>query len=356
MMQSQRALAILVVFLSCLGAAAGQIITIKKVGDKTVTCVHSGLTSDLKNCGVRSDWYAYVFVGSISTITSIENDEKEIHIVPEEVFYGEPENPLTVLTSQALCLPKLAVGDQWLFFLRKEKGKPIVFDYGGNDSLPLARAQEQIETLRSLEKIGDFAILRGQVLQGPFFDRKVVPATRVVALRESDNAQFVATTDANGRYEFQPLPPGRYKITVGAVGSYQPDDSGVDLHRGACWDLTLSRSPHAQIGGHLKHSNGSPVPDVDVVLISSDDTWYSTTQADKNGQFMFDQLKPGQYVVGLNSPARPDWFNGGGAGAGVEIPPASLFYPGVANRSAAVVISLATDEKRDDIDFILPTQ
>jgi hypothetical protein len=40
----------------------------------------------------------------ISVITPIENDEELIQITPEEVFAGEPKNPLIVKTSQALSL------------------------------------------------------------------------------------------------------------------------------------------------------------------------------------------------------------------------------------------------------------
>jgi hypothetical protein len=57
-----------------------------------------------------------------------------IQITPQEVFSGKPANPLTVQTSQAACLPEIAVGDQWLFFSREEKGKPIVLDYYANGS------------------------------------------------------------------------------------------------------------------------------------------------------------------------------------------------------------------------------
>jgi len=58
----------------------------------------------------------------------------------------------------------------------------------------------------------------------------------------------------------------------------------------------------------------------------------------------------------LNFPSSPDWFNGGGAGPDVQIlqiPPTSVFYPGVANRSNALIIRLATDEKLDDFDFVV---
>jgi hypothetical protein len=74
---------------------------------------------------LRSDWYAYVFVGSISAVASIEDDEKEIQIVPEEIFHGKPANPLIVKTSQAACLPKLAAGERWLFFLVKRRVSPL---------------------------------------------------------------------------------------------------------------------------------------------------------------------------------------------------------------------------------------
>jgi hypothetical protein len=332
-----------------------QITEIRTVGDKTVMCTHSGLTSDLNDCGVQSDWYAYVFVGSISEISSVENDEKELQIVPEEVFYGRPATPLTVLTSQALCLPKLQVGDRWLFFLREKENKPIVLDYYGNDSRPVGNAQEQIETLRRLENIGDFGILRGRVMRGESLEGEVVPNARVIAQRESDNVRFVSTTGADGRYEFQPLPPGNYRITVDVSGSPQPDDNGIELGRGACWDLTLARSPHAQLSGHVHRPDGSSVPNVVVILKSADDSWFDTTQTDASGRFTFDSLKPGEYVVGINLPGAPALKYAGGGGPNVA-PPASLYYNGTSGRSDALIITLAADEKRDGLDFVIPTQ
>jgi hypothetical protein len=60
---------------------------------------------------------------------------------------------------------------------------------------------------------------------------------------------------------------------------------------------------------------------------------------------MFDSQEPEQYVLGLNYPVRADWFDGGGGGAGVKIPPASLFCPGVRERSNAHIIQLLSVNK-----------
>src|SRR5438876_424360 len=88
------------------GSAAAQIVELRDVDGKMIACSRSGLMSDLNDCGTRKDWYAYVFVGSITTIVPANKDEKKLQITPEEVFHGDPPSLLTVLTSQGECLPK----------------------------------------------------------------------------------------------------------------------------------------------------------------------------------------------------------------------------------------------------------
>lgn len=339
----------------CALSADAQIIDIRKVGDKTITCMHTGLMSDLNDCGARSDWYAYVFIGSISARTPASNDEEILQITPEELFYGNPSTPLTVLTSQGACLPTLAVGNRWLFYLRKENGKPIVLDYYGNDSRPVESAQEEIETLRQLKGIGESGIIRGSVERGRFGDRKAVPGAQVLAARKSDNAQFFAETDANGHFEFAPLAPGTYKLTVDPIGSFRPDDSGVDVKSGSCWNVTMSRSPHARISGHLRHSDGSPAPGVPVLIIDADGSGFNTIESNTDGTFSSDGMTSGKYLVAINSPDAPRWKISACGGV-CEIPPGALYYPWMHDRADALVIELSEDEKRNNIDFTVPKQ
>jgi len=354
-MKRYRILAVLTVIFCHLGGAAAQIIVQRRVGDKAVTCEHSGLSN--YDCGVRADWYAYTFIGSISAIRPTENDEKKIQIVPEEVFHGSPPSHLTVLTSQVACLPSLAVGDRWLFFLRKEEGKPIVLDYYGNDSRPVADAEEQIETLRRLKNIGNFGIARGYVLRN--YQGRAIPNATVVAHRVPGDLKFYAISDTNGRYEFQPLPSGKYKFTVDPTGSFRLDDSedddGFDLTRGSCSEHVLTHSPHVEFGGHVRHPDGSPVPSVHVLIISEDNSWF-VSKTNEDGYFNIASRGPGGYVVGINLPGALPWIYDGCSGGACKAPPASLYYPGVQDRSSALTIKLEDGEKRNDIDFTVPNQ
>jgi hypothetical protein len=106
----------------------------------------------------------------------------------------------------------------------------------------------------------------------------------------------------------------------------------------------------------VRRTDGKPVANVALVLIQSDNSSYVTLQTDQDGYFVFDSQQPGKYVLGLNFPASPDWFDGAGAGDDLPIPPASMFYPGVLDRSRALVIQLATDEKLGNLDFVVQSK
>lgn len=349
--------AVLIGAFLCAGAASAQIITTTNDGDKTITCTRIAPSSDLRDCGPRPNWYNYVFVGSISSVTPTNTGEERLLIVPEEVFSGNPAAPLTVITSQAACLPRMTAGDHWLFFLRRENTNPIVLDYYANDSLPAGDAQDEIERLRLLENINGRGIVQGRVMRGTRGDRKPVADAVVVAEGSSAAVKFTAATDASGRYEFPPLPAGDYTITVDQVdpvGTSQPDSASLRVRRGSCWDLTLAHSPHAEIRGRVRYTTGAPVTGAQVLFMHADESSWSTYSVDANGRFRFDSLEAGSYVIGIRLPGDPPWEYGGAAG--VPPPIATQYYPGVPERASAATITLKSDERRDDINFTVPAK
>ena len=77
------AVALLTVVLSSLGTVA-QIIEFREIDGRKIQCMHTGLTSDPKDCGAKSYWYSYVFIGSISAIVHADKGEEKLEIIPEE--------------------------------------------------------------------------------------------------------------------------------------------------------------------------------------------------------------------------------------------------------------------------------
>jgi hypothetical protein len=339
------ALAVVIMVLTCLGAAAAQIMEVRADG---TACMHSGLFSTLENCDVPS-WYTYAFVGSISAITPIENGESEIHITPEEVFQGAPGSSLTVQTQQGSCLPKLIVGDRWLFFLRDRK--PLVLDYYGNDSRPVAEAEERIKMLRRLQNIGDRGILRGHVQRGPYLhvQGEAVPNASVVARRVSDNTQFVAITDEDGLYEFPPVPPGNYKLDLDQIVPLKGSGGELKVGRGACWDLTLEvpKETDGSISGRVATPDGRPyVVHRWVDIASVDEERWTTAEIDnKDGYYEARGLEPGRYIVGI-----------GIRSSGFAPLPVPVYYPGVRSEKNATIIELGRAQKQSHIDFPLPVE
>lgn len=342
-------IAVLAVVFSGLGTAAAQNVELGDIEGKDLECFHGGGMWDLDDCGFNSESYDYVLVGSISAIVPADKDEKKIQITPEEVFHGEPPAPLTVLTSQGPCEPKFAVGDRWLFVLHQEPGQPIVLDTWAG-SRPVSNAQLQIDILRRLQTIGEFGLVRGKV---ELADSKAVSGAQVVASRKSDHAQFFATTDDDGVFEFEPLSPDKYDLRIDPVGTFRSPDDSVEVARGSCRDVTMVGG--ARISGHIRRSDGSPVPGVGVYFMHANG--YNAETSDEKGYFHSDAMRPGKYVVGITPPSVPGAKYAGLVCGGTACPPPIiyLYYPGMPNRSDSLVITLADDEKRDDIDFVMPT-
>ena len=76
-MHGRRFLALLLLVFSWPAMARAQIMTLNKVGDKTVVCWRSGLTSSLKDCGVRA-----AIAQNKSRVAALPSSLPPIKIIP----------------------------------------------------------------------------------------------------------------------------------------------------------------------------------------------------------------------------------------------------------------------------------
>jgi len=319
------------------------------------------------DCGLDKLNNAYVFVGTISAVHPAPEKEKYVEIVPNEVFLGDPGHSITALTSQGSCFEHLEPGQQWLFYLRDIDGK-IFLDYNIQESEPVSEAGDRLETLRRLKHLVGTGLLRGRVMRELFTsssddddgnnkeDANAVPGARITAVRESDKATFNTVSGRDGYYEFQPLPVGEYEVDVDPIGSFHPVGSSVDIREGECRTLILYNTSEARISGHVRWPDGKPAVNADVLLIDADGSGVIIRTTNEEGGFNFNEKEPGSYIVGARRPGAPELKYGGCGGAGcADDLPADIYYFGnTALRNAALVIKLGVDEKRDDVEIVLP--
>jgi hypothetical protein len=322
------------------------------------------------DCGLDKLNNAYVFVGTISAVHPAPEKEKYVEIVPNEVFLGDPGHSITALTSQASCFMHLEPGQQWLFYLRNIDGQ-IILD--GNNihmqvSVPVSEASSRLKTLRRLKNMVGTGLLRGRVVRelnasssndddgSKKEDPNAVSGAHITAVRESDQATFSTISGIDGSYEFPPLPVGDYEVNVDPISGFHPVGSAAFIEEGECRILILYNTSEARISGHVRWHDGKPAVNADVLLIDDDGYGFNTKTTNEEGGFDFSDWEPGSYVVGARLPGAPELKVGGCGGAGCEdYLPADIYYFGnTALRNTALVIKLGVDEKRDDVEIVLP--
>jgi hypothetical protein len=125
----------------------------------------------------------------------------------------------------------------------------------------------------------------------------------------------LATTDADGKYEFKDLPAGRYNLTA-SKGSYvsiswgqqQPNEPGkpLDVHEGETIERVDFTLPHGSvITGRIVDEFGEPLSNVMVAAVRSQVINGQrrmvpsgrSVQTDDMGEFRLFGVPPGQYYV-----------------------------------------------------------
>lgn len=158
-------------------------------------------------------------------------------------------------------------------------------------------------------EMGVGAILRGRVLQ----NEKPLAGVRVGVSGRDRNSEvyagnFEARTGTNGEFAFEHLPPdtGWYFYGImnslksyGALGVRGVQTAGD----GQAKDLgDLKVVPGLHLAGMVKTRDGKPAPKDMKVSVGLKDAWdYQTVSVDKEGQFRFDGLAPGQIEVSLQN-------------------------------------------------------
>jgi hypothetical protein len=330
---------------------------------KKVRCVHGGfwaaaMPSGSWSCGTQG--YARVFTGTVRSAVEISDTDKQLQIIPDEVFLGTPIGEVTATVNQA-CLPKnqpeIQAGDKWLFYLQSY-GFPrtdgtaseltLPFD---SPSKPLSQAQDDIATLRHLARLTEHqSIITGNVERiGETYDKvNPVPVPNRKIIAKGLFGERVAFTNANGHFEFE-LPPDTYEVTADTepglreAESIMPRSNTYIANR-ACLNTNFTMLTDGKLAGRVTTAKGKPASQVKVAIIPiSPVRPQFSIVADEQGHFEVTGRPPGLYIVGIGLLApynSREWKT-------------RVYYPGVRTREEAKPIELGDGEWRTDISLKL---
>ncbi|MCY1018012.1 carboxypeptidase regulatory-like domain-containing protein [Pyxidicoccus sp. MSG2] len=113
--------------------------------------------------------------------------------------------------------------------------------------------------------------------------------TKVTLFHQAHSRYFTATTGADGRFSFGPLPDGDYGLVASSPGlmpAYVPDTAYEELD-------PLVLHPPRQLTGRVLLANGTPAPGAEVRVPAAS----LVGVTDGEGRFAFGPLAPGDYDV-----------------------------------------------------------
>ncbi|MBK9462530.1 MAG: carboxypeptidase regulatory-like domain-containing protein [Sphingobacteriales bacterium] len=169
--------------------------------------------------------------------------------------------------------------------------------------------------------IGDFVWndLDGDGVQDP--SETGLPGVTITLYDSNGDVIATTTTDSNGNYVFEGLPAGDYTVVVGSGpdGTNPSTPTSVDVTLTPGQDITtvdFGFAPLGSIGDFVWNDTDGDgvqdpgetgIPGIIVTLYDDNGNIIGTTTTDQNGNYVFDNLLPGDYTVIVGS--GPDGTN-----------------------------------------------
>jgi hypothetical protein len=303
--------------------------------------------------GLQKDDVA--FLGTVTAVENVPADPNapaaaavtRFHFRINERFAGEnvPEIDIFSGGEDGDCAFFFKAGEQYIVFPNKaEDGRLFATICSGTRPASEGRALlPQLRAMRNGDRVASvYGVLRRSnppMLAPPDDPDDPLPNIKL-KLRSKDD-RFATSTDGNGVYTFYDVHAGQYQYTADLPVRMELTQKVLNgplptfrIPNGACYEYNVDALPTVQIHGSVRGPDGKPLPNASVELYRAgayDDArpglW--GFQGPK-GNFEFDHVGPGEYILVFNRMNRKD----------PNSPFPRAFYPGAPDLSSGAPISL----------------
>jgi hypothetical protein len=312
--------------------------------------------------------FAGTVVGSAKiTIGEGDNkyDQRLVRFEVAQIFRGELTAKAEIVTGWGGgdCGYRFNDGETYLVYASRNKQDQRLQTSICTRTRPISKAAEDLDFIRNLHNMDAGAVIFGKVnkhnykaKEGEAFSLPISFANLII---EGESFRIEARTDEQGGYRITGLAPGDYTVKLkvpngmisnGVRGGGMVEEKADVVERG-CQPVDFYFLPDTRVSGRVVDAVGQPVADLPLHMrgAPSDIRRANTflhAKTNAEGLFEFDEpTPPGDYLLGFRLLGAPD---------GTFLPYPRTYYPGVAFKSQAGVISVKEGEHRSDIVLRLP--
>jgi hypothetical protein len=296
-----------------------------------------------------------VFLGTVTAVEPAPEDPNAPVATPvihyrfhiEERFAGENVTDIDVFSGgeDGDCAYYFRMGEQYLVFPNKsDDGRWFATICSGTRPASEGRAMiPQLRAMRRGNRVASvFGVLRRSnppMLAPPDDPDDPLPNIKL-KLRSKDD-RFATSTDGNGVYTFYDVHAGQYQFTANLPVRMELTQKTLNgplptfkIPNGACYEYNVDALPTGRIHGSVRGPDGKPLANASVELYRAGA--YEDSQPGlwgfqgPKGDFEFDHVGPGEYVLVFNRMNRKD----------PNSPFPRAFYPGAADLASSEPVSL----------------
>lgn len=109
--------------------------------------------------------------------------------------------------------------------------------------------------------------------------------------------RYEAVADEAGSFHIGPVQPGKYALNIVKRGYLLPPASQASFPVDSDTRLSVQMDPLSLVRGRVRYPDGRPAPRASVWLSQHPNGAARTVTADAGGDFVFDEVRPGQYIL-----------------------------------------------------------